>query len=248
VEFGRRTLEGLAVTPAFWRDRRVLITGHTGFKGSWLTLWLDRLGAKVTGYALAPPTVPNLFELADVGSHARSISADVRDLGVFQHALGAAEAEIIFHLAAQSLVRESYRAPIDTFATNIMGTANLLEAVKASNSVRAVVVVTSDKCYENREQQAGYRETDPMGGHDPYSSSKGAAELVTSSYRRTFFYAPESPAIATARAGNVIGGGDFATDRLLPDCVRALERKESVAIRNPDSTRPWQFVLEPLAG
>ena len=248
MELCRRALEGLAVTPAFWRNRRVLITGHTGFKGSWLALWLDRLGAQVSGYALAPSTAVNLFQLAGVSSHVQSLVADIRDADSVRNAIRDSRPDIVFHLAAQSLVRESYRAPIDTFATNIMGTANLLEAVRASNSVRAVVVVTSDKCYENREQQAGYQETDPMGGHDPYSSSKGAAELVTSSYRRSFFYAPESPAIATARAGNVIGGGDFAVDRLLPDCVRALERKESVAIRNPDSTRPWQFVLEPLAG
>ena len=236
------------MTPAFWENRRVLITGHTGFKGSWLALWLDRLGAQVTGYALAPVNAPNLFELAGVGSHVQSVFADIGHLDSVRNAIRDTCPEIVFHLAAQSLVRESYRAPVDTLATNIMGTANLLEAVRTSNSIRAVVVVTSDKCYENREQQAGYRETDPMGGHDPYSSSKGAAELVASSYRRSFFDTPESPAIATARAGNVIGGGDFAADRLLPDCVRALAQGQSVSIRNPDSTRPWQFVLEPLAG
>ena len=236
------------MTPAFWRDRRVLITGHTGFKGSWLALWLDRLGAQVAGYALPSATGPNLFELAGVGSRVQSVFADIRDLDCIRDAIRDSRPEIVFHLAAQSLVRESYRSPIDTLATNVMGTANLLEAVRSSNSVRAAIVVTSDKCYENREQQAGYRETDPMGGHDPYSSSKGAAELVTSSFRRSFFDALESPAIATARAGNVIGGGDFATDRLLPDCVRALAHGQSVSIRNPDSTRPWQFVLEPLGG
>jgi len=242
------TLEGLGVTSAFWQDRRVLITGHTGFKGSWLALWLARLGAKVTGYALAPPTTPNLFKLVDVGSYVHSIVGDVRDLEQIRRVLRGAKPEIIIHMAAQSLVRESYRSPLDTIATNVMGTVNLLEAVRHASDVRAVVVVTSDKCYENREQVAGYRESDPMGGHDPYSSSKGAAELITSSYRRSFFHAPGHPAIATARAGNVIGGGDFATDRLIPDCIRATETTRPVSIRNPESIRPWQFVLEPLAG
>jgi CDP-glucose 4,6-dehydratase len=236
------------VNPAFWRDRRVLITGHTGFKGSWLALWLNRLGASVAGYGLAPATNPSLFELADVGSHLQSVIADIRNLDDVRHAMRNARPEIIFHLAAQSLVLESYRSPLETLAINVMGTANMLEAARSSDGLRAVVVVTSDKCYENREQQSGYRETDPMGGHDPYSCSKGAAELVTSSYRRSFFQAGAMPAIASARAGNVIGGGDFAADRVLPDCVRAVERSQSVPIRNPDSTRPWQFVLEPLAG
>jgi CDP-glucose 4,6-dehydratase len=235
------------VNPAFWRERRVFITGHTGFKGSWLTLWLDRLGAKVVGYALAPTTAPTLFDLAGVDSRVQSVFADVRDLDRVRSAVRDTRPEIIFHMAAQSLVRESYRSPIDTFATNIMGTANLLESARLADTVLAVVVVTSDKCYENREQKAGYRETDPMGGHDPYSSSKGAAELVASSYRRSFFKTTDSAMIATARAGNVIGGGDFALDRLIPDCVRAVENGTPVSIRHAESTRPWQFVLEPLA-
>jgi CDP-glucose 4,6-dehydratase len=236
------------VTPAFWRGRRAFITGHTGFKGSWLALWLDRLGARVTGYGLAPPTSPSLYALVDIGSHIESTSADIRNLDELRRSMRDTRPEIIFHLAAQSLVRESYRSPIDTLTTNVIGTANLLEAIRSVDGIRAVVVVTSDKCYENREQEAGYRETDCMGGHDPYSGSKGAAELITSSYRRSFFHATDSPAIATARAGNVIGGGDFATDRLLPDCIRAVEAGRQVSIRNPEATRPWQFVLEPLAG
>jgi CDP-glucose 4,6-dehydratase len=241
-------LESLEVTPEFWRNRRVLITGHTGFKGSWLTLWLDRLGAKATGLALAPPAGPNLFELTDVGSHCSSVFADIRDLDKVQHAINQSRPEIVFHLAARSLVRESYRSPIDTFSTNVLGTANILEAIRNSTNVRAVVVVTSDKCYENTEQSVGYRESDAMGGCDPYSASKGAAELVTASFRCSFFHAAKSPAVASARAGNVIGGGDFAADRLIPDCVRAARDGHSIAIRNPNSTRPWQFVLDPLHG
>jgi CDP-glucose 4,6-dehydratase len=248
VERGQGTLEGLGVNPDFWRDRRVLVTGHTGFKGSWLVLWLSRLGANVVGYALSPPAGLNLFDLAKVAPHLHSVFADVRDLVRMKRELHEFQPEIVFHLAAQSLVLESYRSPIDTLETNIIGTANLLEAVRGTQSVRAVVVVTSDKCYENVEKDSGYRETDPMGGHDPYSCSKGAAELVTASYRRSFFHLPDAAAIATVRAGNVIGGGDFAVDRLIPDCVRAIERGQPLAVRNPDSTRPWQFVLEPLGG
>jgi CDP-glucose 4,6-dehydratase len=241
-------VESLEVTPQFWRNRRVLVTGHTGFKGSWLTLWLDRLGAKVTGLALPPSPGPNLFELAHVGSHCTSVLADIRDLDAVRRAIDCSRAEIVFHLAARSLVRESYRSPIDTFSTNVLGTANVLEAIRSSSGVRAVVVVTSDKCYENKEQSVGYRESDPLGGHDPYSASKGAAELVTTCYRRSFLSNKEGPAVASARAGNVIGGGDFASDRLIPDCVRAAREGVPVAIRNPHSTRPWQFVLDPLHG
>ena len=236
------------MTPQFWRGRHVLITGHTGFKGSWLAAWLNALGASVVGYGLAPPTTPSLFALADLDSRVQSIFADIRDLQRLRLAINEVRPEVIFHLAAQSLVRESYRAPLDTLTTNIIGTANVLEAVRSAEGVQAVVVITSDKCYENREQRAGYLESDPMGGYDPYSSSKGAAELVTSSYRRSFFGAKSSAGIATARAGNVIGGGDFAADRLLPDCIRSVEGERLMLVRNPASTRPWQFVLDLLEG
>lgn len=234
----------------FWRDKRVFITGHTGFKGSWLTLWLHRMGAKVSGYSLPAPTSPSLFHLARLQNCVQTTTGDVRDLKHLSDTLAAVQPEIVFHLAAQPLVREAYSTPIDTFATNVMGTAHLLEAARNVPSVRSVIVVTSDKCYENREWLWGYREDDPMGGHDPYSSSKGAAELVTSAYRRSYFAKdPEGQTgIATVRAGNVIGGGDFAGDRLIPDFVRALEKEEPVSIRNPHAVRPWQFVLEPLSG
>ena len=234
----------------FWRDKRVFITGHTGFKGSWLTLWLHMMGAKVSGYSLPAPTNPSLFHLARLQNCVQTTVGDVRDLKHLSETLAAVQPDVVFHLAAQPLVREAYVTPVDTFATNVMGTAHLLEAVRHTPSVRSVVVVTSDKCYENREWLWGYREDDPMGGHDPYSSSKGAAELVTSAYRRSFFAKdPENPVgVASVRAGNVIGGGDFAADRLIPDFIRALEKEEAVSIRNPHAVRPWQFVLEPLAG
>jgi CDP-glucose 4,6-dehydratase len=231
------------VSPDFWRGRRVFLTGHTGFKGSWLTLWLRRLGADVTGYALAPETAPSLFETARAGDGIRSILADVRDLEGLRSAMTESRAEVVFHLAAQSLVRESYARPVETYATNVMGTANLLEAVRESKTVQAVVVVTSDKCYENREWVWPYRENEPLGGHDPYSSSKGCAELVAAAYRSSFF-----PRIATARAGNVIGGGDWARDRLVPDLIRAFTIGEPAVLRNPLAIRPWQHVLEPLHG
>ena len=227
----------------FWKDRRVFVTGHTGFKGSWLCTWLVDAGARVTGYALAPDTRPSLFDSAGVEQGMTSILADVRDAAAIQSALTASGAEIVFHLAAQSLVRESYRAPVETYATNVMGTANVLEAVRNTPSVRAVVVVTSDKCYENREWSWPYRESDPLGGHDPYSSSKACAELVAAAYRASF-HVP----IATARAGNVIGGGDWAKDRLVPDLMRAFAKGEAAVIRNPLAIRPWQHVLEPLHG
>jgi CDP-glucose 4,6-dehydratase len=236
----------------FWEGRRVFVTGHTGFKGSWLCLWLHSLGARVSGYALPPPTQPSLFELARVGGWVRSTIADVGDLQALSRAMKAARPEIVIHLAARAIVRDSYRNPVATYETNVMGTVNLLEAVRHCRSVRAVVNVTSDKCYENQERARGYREHEPMGGYDPYSSSKGCSELVTSAYRRSFFnpeeYESHGVAVATARAGNVIGGGDWAPDRLIPDCVRAILKGDPVRVRNPGAVRPWQYVLEPLRG
>jgi CDP-glucose 4,6-dehydratase len=238
----------MGVTRSFWEGRRVFLTGHTGFKGAWLSLWLRRLGAVVTGYSLEPEPGPSLYALADAARDVQSIFADIRDVDALRGAVSAARPEIVFHLAAQSIVRESYRSPLDTISTNVLGTANVLEALRHVDTARTVVIVTSDKCYENREQRIAYRETDPMGGRDPYSASKGAAEIITAAYRRSFFCEAGSAGVATARAGNVIGGGDFATDRLIPDCVRAATSKEPVLLRNPESTRPWQFVLEPLSG
>lgn len=234
------------MTPDFWRGRRVFVTGHTGFKGSWLSLWLQSLGAEVTGYALPPPTEPSLFDQARVAECIDSHMGDVRDLGALRECLHAARPEIVIHMAAQPLVRDSYRLPVETYATNVMGTVHLLEAVRTAASVRAVVIVTSDKCYENREWVWGYRESEAMGGFDPYSSSKGCAELVTSAYRRSFF--ESGTAVASARAGNVIGGGDWARDRLIPDMIRAFSAGQSVHIRNPHAIRPWQHVMEPLSG
>ncbi|HET9275464.1 MAG TPA: CDP-glucose 4,6-dehydratase [Gemmatimonadales bacterium] len=237
------------VDPAFWRGRRVFLTGHTGFKGAWLALWLERLGARVTGYALPPEEGrPSLFEAAGIAGGIDSRFGDIRDVDALSAAMRAAEPDVVLHLAAQALVRRSYAEPLATYATNVMGTAHLLEACRSLPSVRAVVVVTSDKCYENREWPHAYREPDPMGGHDPYSSSKGCAELVTAAYRASFFGRPDAPAIASARAGNVIGGGDWAEDRLVPDLIRGLGRNEPVPIRSPGATRPWQHVLEPLRG
>jgi len=237
---------------AFWLNKSVFLTGHTGFKGSWLTLWLQHWGATVTGYSLEPPTEPSLFALAQVATGITSELGDVRDLNHLTQTLQQAQPEIVFHLAAQPLVRASYADPVGTYATNVMGTVHLLEAVRAVKSVRAVVIITSDKCYENREWVWGYRENEAMGGYDPYSSSKGAAELVTSAYQRSFFpaerYGDHGVAVATARAGNVIGGGDWATDRLVPDLLRAFIAGESALIRNPQAVRPWQHVLDPLAG
>ena len=232
----------------FWLGRRVLVTGHTGFKGSWLALWLRRLGAEVIGYALPPSTMPSHYELADVGSDMRSIFADVRDAQQMHNAFAEARPEIVFHLAAQSLVRASYEIPRETYEVNVIGTANLLDAVRAWGSVRAVVIVTSDKCYENREWSWGYRESDPLGGHDPYSSSKACAEILTAAYRSSYFSDPQAARIASARAGNVIGGGDWARDRLIPDLVTAFAAGRKPLIRNPHAIRPWQFVLDPLYG
>ncbi len=237
----------MSVDPGFWRGKRVLLTGHTGFKGGWLSLWLQALGAELQGYALAPVGEHNLFDAARVAEGMGSTIGDVRDLAALRSSLAAFRPQVVIHLAAQPLVRESYADPVGTYATNVMGTVHLLEAVRATPGVRVVVNVTTDKCYENREWPWGYREDEAMGGHDPYSSSKGCAELVSSAYRRSFFR-QGGPAVATARAGNVIGGGDWATDRLVPDVMRAFERGEPVVIRNPQATRPWQHVLDPLAG
>lgn len=238
---------------SFWRGKRVFITGHTGFKGSWLSLWLQELGAEVVGFALDPPTTPSLFQDGRVGEGMTSIIGDVRDLDAVVKAVEQHQPEIVFHMAAQSLVRPSYHAPVETYATNVMGTVHVLEAMRRVGSARVGIVVTSDKCYENSEPELwGYRENDAMGGSDPYSSSKGCAELVVSAYRDSYFAAAEErssqSAIASARAGNVIGGGDWAEDRLLPDIVRAFSDGRSVHIRRPDAVRPWQHVLEPLNG
>lgn len=241
---------------SFWRGRRVLVTGHTGFKGAWLAQWLARAGAKVSGFSLDPPTSPSLFELARVKELLeRDLRGDVRDEAAVREAHRACEPEAVFHLAAQPLVRASYERPLETFAVNVQGTAHVLEAARATETVRAVVIVTSDKCYENREWVWGYREDEAMGGHDPYSASKGCAELVTASYRKSFFAHKPAPgsrmrdvAVGSGRAGNVIGGGDWAEDRLVPDAVRAFLAGEKVTLRNPLATRPWQHVLEPLAG
>jgi len=237
----------------FWSGKKVFLTGHTGFKGSWLCLWLHQLGAEVHGYALQPPTTPSLFELAQVADllHSHKI-ADVRDGATLAAAMQRAQPEIVIHMAAQPLVRDSYKIPVETYAINVMGTVNLLEAVRLCPSVKAVVNVTTDKCYENKEWAWGYRENEPMGGYDPYSNSKACSELITAAYRSSFFnakdYTIHGVALATARAGNVIGGGDWASDRLIPDCISALLQGETILIRNPHAIRPWQHVLEPLSG
>ena len=236
----------------FWKNRRVFLTGHTGFKGAWLCLWLERLGAQVTGFSLPPPTRPSLFEEARVAATVASQIGDLRDLPALETAMRQAQPEIVIHMAAQSLVRTSYADPVGTYSTNVMGTVHLLEAARACPSLRAIVIVTSDKCYENQEWEWPYRESDRLGGYDPYSNSKACAELVTSSYRSAFFHADRyhehHVAIGSARAGNVIGGGDWAADRLVPDAVRAFSSDTLLHIRNPQAVRPWQHVLEPLRG
>jgi CDP-glucose 4,6-dehydratase len=237
------------VDPDFWRERRVLVTGHTGFKGAWLALWLQSLGARVTGYSAKVPTHPSLYELARVADGMDSIQGDVRDHEATAAAVAAAAPEVVIHMAAQALVRRGFTEPRETYETNVMGTVNVLDAVRRSgDDVRVHINVTTDKCYENREWEWGYRETEPMGGHDPYSNSKGCAELVTSAFRNSFFSDPDGPRVASARAGNVIGGGDWGEDRLVPDIMRAALAGDQVRVRNPNSIRPWQHVLNPLGG
>jgi len=240
------------VEPSFWAGKVVLLTGHTGFKGSWLSLWLQAMGAKVIGYALPAPTNPSLFGAANIAEGMISIESDIRDFAALAAVFAKYQPEIVIHMAAQPLVRYSYANPIETYSTNVMGTVHLLEAARLTSSVRAIVNVTSDKCYENREWAWGYRENEPMGGYDPYSNSKGCAELVASAYRSSYFnpgnFTDHGVALASARAGNVIGGGDWAGDRLIPDIMRAITQGEPVHIRNPHAIRPWQHVLEPLSG
>ncbi|WP_395502845.1 CDP-glucose 4,6-dehydratase [Ectopseudomonas mendocina] len=237
----------MAVNAAFWAGRRVLLTGHTGFKGGWLALWLQELGAEVCGYALPVPAEPSLWQVARLAERVPGTLADIRDAQRVAEAVAAFRPEVVLHLAAQPLVRESYRAPAETYATNVMGTVNLLQALRHSDSVRAVLVVTSDKCYENREWLWPYRESDGLGGHDPYSSSKACVELLCASWRDSFLR-ESGIALATARAGNVIGGGDWSADRLLPDILRAWQAGQSLTLRYPQAVRPWQHVLEPLHG
>lgn len=236
----------------FWKGKKVFITGHTGFKGSWLCLWLHSLDAEVTGYALNPPTTPNLFDPCKINTFINSHIADIQDIKALQEAINSARPEIIIHMAAQSLVIESYNNPVETYSVNVMGTINLFETIRKTKGIKAVVNITTDKCYENREWYWGYRENEPLGGYDPYANSKACSELVTSAYRNSFFnpkdYYAHGVGLASARAGNVIGGGDWATDRLIPDCIRALLAKKKILIRNPDAIRPWQHVLEPLSG
>ena len=239
----------MGLTPKFWKGRRVLVTGHTGFKGGWLTLWLRQLGADVTGFSLEPPTDPNLFEAAKVGEGIRSVIGDIRNFATFSTALHQADPEIVFHLAAQPLVLASYEDPVGTYAANVMGTVNLLAALREIPSCRSALIITTDKCYENREWDYPYRETDALGGYDPYSSSKACAELAVQAFRRSYFtVGARAMCIGTARAGNVIGGGDWAKDRLIVDAVIALAAGREVLVRNPTAERPWQHVLEPVFG
>jgi len=248
VDLRPSEVENLVISSAFWLDKRVFVTGHTGFKGSWLSLMLARLNARATGYSLEPPSAPNLFELARVGEFIDDIRGDIRDLDHLRLAMAAAGPQIVIHMAAQPLVRAAYADPVSTYDTNVMGTVNVLEAVRATSSVCAVLIITTDKCYENKDWVWGYRETDALGGRDPYSNSKACAELVTSAYRDSFFSNANSAKILSARAGNVIGGGDFAADRIIPDAFRAFLAGRALHIRNPAAVRPWQHVLEPLTG
>lgn len=237
-----------SVNTTFWQGKKVFLTGHTGFKGSWLSLWLQSMGAEVKGFALEPPTTPSLFEQAGVAAGMESEIGDIRNLAAITASMTTFNPDILIHMAAQPLVRLSYREPVETYATNVMGTVHVLEAARQCSNLKAIVNVTTDKCYENREWVWGYRENEPMGGHDPYSNSKGCSELVTAAYRNSFFNTLDTAALASARAGNVIGGGDWAEDRLIPDILRAFERQQPVIIRNPNAIRPWQHVLEPLGG
>lgn len=238
----------MTVDPGFWSGRRVLLTGHTGFKGAWLALWLQSLGAEVTGFSIGEPTHPSLHELAHVDEGMLGITGDVRDFGAVASAVSLARPEVVIHMAAQSLVRRSFAEPRDTYEINVMGTVNLLDAIRRDGNRCVVISVTSDKCYENRGREWSYREHEPMGGHDPYSNSKGCAELVTDAFRRSFFASGAGPRVASARAGNVIGGGDWGEDRLIPDIIRAALEGQTVRVRNPNSVRPWQHVLNPLSG
>ena len=232
----------------FFKDKKILVTGHTGFQGSWLTLWLKLLGARVIGYSLPPPTKPSLFESLELENDITHIIADIRNLDELKRAISSNEPDLIFHLAAQSLVRESYEKPVETFSTNILGTVNVLDCIRDSTTVKGCIVYTSDKSYENVGTKQVYTENDRLGGNDPYSASKASSEIVTTAYRNSFFGKVSSPRIATIRAGNVIGGGDWSKDRLIPDFVRAVINKQKINVRNPEHTRPWQFVLEPLSG
>lgn len=240
-------MKTVPVSEDFWSGRRVFLTGHTGFKGSWLALWLTQMGARVTGFSL-PAESPSLFEQAGIGALVEHVEGDIRDMAALEAAMRTADPEIVLHLAAQPLVRLSYECPVETYATNVQGTVHLLDACRRMASLKAIVCITTDKCYENREWVWPYRESDPMGGYDPYSSSKGAAELAISAYRRSYFHDPAGPRVASVRAGNVIGGGDWAADRLIPDIIRALIAGDSPLIRAPRSIRPWQHVLEALGG
>ena len=241
------SVKGMCVDPIFWQGKRVLLTGHTGFKGSWLSIWLKSMGADLQGLALDPPTKPNLYSQADIASNMRSAIGDIRDYQFVHGVVFAFKPEIVIHMAAQPLVRYSYKNPIETYATNVMGTVHILEAIRQVSSAKVIINVTTDKCYENKEWVWGYREDESMGGFDPYSSSKGCSELVTAAFRRSYFET-SGVALASARAGNVIGGGDWAEDRLVPDILRAFEENKPAIIRNPHSIRPWQHVLEPLSG
>lgn len=250
---GRRgALEIMGLDKNFWAGKKVFITGHTGFKGSWLSFWLNEMGAEVKGYALKPATTPNLFEILSLEKKMDSVFGDIRDYGHLQNEISEFEPDIVFHMAAQAIVRESYDEPVETFQTNVIGTANLLEAIRTVNSVQAVISVTSDKCYENHEWNWKYRESDSMGGWDPYSASKGCAELVTASYRRSFFLDRDNKlpkiGIASVRAGNIVGGGDWSKDRLIPDIMRSFSEHKAVVIRNPAAIRPWQYILDLLHG
>ena len=249
MEFKKYSMENLEMTPSFWNNKRVLITGHTGFKGSWLSIWLKKLGAEVIGFSNLVPTNPSLYELSGINSDIISVTGDIRDLQTVQNIFLQYKPQIVIHMAAQSLVGPSYDDPVETYSTNVMGTVNLFEAIRKSNDTSVIINVTSDKCYENKETLNGYVETDKIGGYDPYSNSKACSELVTSSFRNSFFKDnPNGKNLASVRAGNIIGGGDWSDNRLVPDIMKSLQQELSLKIRNPDGIRPWQHVLDPLHG